>query len=191
MAPPRKRADARQPRGGTRTTPLVLVPRTDTDKITIPPLPTGAGPILAATRDKWKSFWSSVIASGLDEVDFPIVERWILAYDEWRRALVAFRQKRIVAGSTGQPTLNPLAAWVQSREAQLEKAERELAMGLKSRASLGLTMGLAKKTMAELNRMAEEDTSGAVLEVEDLDAAEAEILEAEIVGREETKRARR
>lgn len=156
--------------------PLVLVPRPDADAVEIPDLPAGAGPILAATRDKWTAFWSSTVATGLNEVDFPIVERWILAYDEWRRALNAFRRKRIVAGSTGQPTLNPLGAWVQSREAQLEKAERELAMGLKSRATLGLTMGLAQKTMADLNRMAEEDSTRGVIEVESLDDAEATIL---------------
>jgi hypothetical protein len=53
-------------------------------------------------------------------------------------------------------------------------------MGLKSRASLGLTMGLAQKTMADLNRMAEEDsTRGGIIEVESLDDAEAAIFAEE------------
>lgn len=162
--------------GGRGAGGLVLLPRDDADRVSVPALPDGAGAFLKASAERWDSFWRSTVSIGLDPVDLPIVERWILAYDEWRRALSAFRRKRIVQGSTGQAVLNPLSAWVQSREAQLEKAERELAMGLKGRASLGLTLGQAAKTMAELNRMTEEDPGGGIVEVEALDDVEAEIV---------------
>lgn len=86
----------------------------------------------------------------------------------------AFRRKRLVEGSTGQPVLNPLATWVASREAAMHKAEAQLGIGTKARVDLGISVGQAKLTAAQLNRMAEEDESA---HGDDHDSAEAELLD--------------
>lgn len=67
-----------------------------------------------------------------------------------------YRKERVVVGSTGQPTMSPLFKVAQSLEAQIEALERQLGIGAKNRADLGIATGNAALTIAELNRMTEE-----------------------------------
>ena len=157
MAPPKKPAGTTQARGAPRRPPITLAPVPADSPATAPPLPNPPGGLLAATKARWADFWSSPSAQATENVDLVVAERWLLAYDEHRRALNAFRRKRLVEGSTGQPVLNPLATWVASREAAMHKAEAQLGIGTKARVDLGISVGQAKLTAAQLNRMAEED----------------------------------
>lgn len=174
MAPPRKRAGTTQPRGGTRRQGITLAQSPEPPKIPTAPNPHGG--LLTASKTAWVAFWESISAAAAEQVDLVVAERWILAYDEHRRSLTAVRKARIVAGSTGQPVLNPLATWVASREAAMHKAEQQLGIGMKNRADLAIGVGTAKMTAEQLNRMTEEpgDHSDGDEEVEVVDA---ELLE--------------
>lgn len=174
MAPPKKPAGVTQARGGTRRPAITLVPTSDSHRV--PALPEPAGGLLKASKAAWATFWASLSAKATEEVDVIVAERWILAYDEHHRALNAFRRKRLVEGSTGQPVLNPLATWVVSREAAMHKAEQQLGIGTKNRADLAIGVGNARMTAAELNRMTEE-SSGHSDGDEEADIVEAELLE--------------
>lgn len=129
--------------------------------------------LLRSSRDRWAEFWAGPVSKVGEPIDRVLVERWILAHDEWLRAVAAVREARVVKGSTGQPVLNPLAAWVRSREDMMRTCEVQLGIGLKSRADLGITMGQARMTAAELNRMTEEDVGdedrGEVIDVEEVE----------------------
>lgn len=140
----------------------------------VPPLPVVAGGILKASEQAWLAFWESQAAKAAEQVDRIVAERWILAYDEYRRALNAFRRNRLTTGSTGQLVLNPLSTWVASREAAMHKAEAQLGIGTKSRADLGISVGQAHMTAHQLNALTQEDDHADEVEV---DAEEAELLE--------------
>lgn len=137
----------------------------------VPAPPAVAGGLLVSTRQAWEAFWRSAPAAATEDVDLVLAERWILAYDEYRRALNAVRRRRLVEGSTGQPVLNPLATWVASREAAMHKAEAQLGIGTKARIDLGISVGQARLTAEQLNRMTEENDADDVV-----DAEEAELL---------------
>lgn len=145
-----------------------LLPANETK---VPPAPEVAAGLLKASGLAWAAFWRSAPAAATEDVDMVLAERWILAYDEYRRALNAVRRKRLVEGSTGQPVLNPLASWVASREAAMHKAESQLGIGTKSRIDLGISVGQARLTAEQLNRMTEENDADDVV-----DADEAELL---------------
>lgn len=119
-----------------------------------PPAPEG---IEDGAVEIWNAYWASPSAAVALDVDrLGVATRWILAVDEHRRSLRAFRRKRIVSGSTGQPTLNPLSAWIKSREDVIAKCESELGLTPYARQRLGIAVGQAAMTAAELNRMTED-----------------------------------
>lgn len=180
MAPPKKRAGTQQPRGGSRRSALTVAPPLDPAIATaarkIKAFPEPAGGLLKASKQAWVTFWQSISAEVAEDVDVLVAERWLLAYDEYHRSLNAFRRRRLVDGSTGQPVLNPLAAWVSSREAAMHKAEVQLGIGMKNRADLAIGVGNARMTAAQLNRMTEVASAGEV-QREDEDIVDAELVE--------------
>lgn len=106
---------------------------------------------------RWDAFWSSPVAATVDlDADGHKLTRWIVYVDEWDRAMRASRKERLVTGSQGQPVLNPLLRYVQQLEAAIKAIEAEFGMGAKSRSDLGISMGQAALTAADLNRLAEE-----------------------------------
>jgi uncharacterized protein YecT (DUF1311 family) len=124
------------------------------------PVPAPPAGLLKGSQRAWVDFWESAAAAGQDPVDELVAQRWILTLDEWQRALNAVRRKRTVEGSMGQPVMNPLAAWVATREAELHRLERQLGVGMRNRSELGVTFGQAVLTAHELNRMAAEEPDG-------------------------------
>lgn len=118
----------------------------------LPPLP-GKMRYLPSTVEAWAALWAEPQAQHLTGVQKVVALRWIRAFDEWLRALDVVVQAPMVAGSMGQPVANPMMAWVTSREAEMEKCERQLGVGLKNKADLGLTVGQAKLTAQQLVEM--------------------------------------
>lgn len=153
-----------------RVNPLAVVKAPPETEIPLAPRPHGG--LLVKSTAAWESFWLSCSAKAAEQVDRIVAERWILAYDEWHRALNAVRKARLVAGSMGQPVLNPLAAYAAGREAAMEKCERQLGIGPKFRADLGVTVGHAQLTAHELNAL----TEGGDGEVIDVDPEEEDLL---------------
>jgi P27 family predicted phage terminase small subunit len=172
MPAPRKTAGRRQDNRPQRGGPLVIVPIDGA--VQVPEPPAVHGGLLKASLETWERFWRSLPAQAAEDVDVTVAERWIVAHDEWKRAINAVRRQRLVDGSTGQPVLNPLAAWATSREGEMQRCEVQLGVGTKNRLTLGITAGQARLTAAQLNRMAEEGDGD---EDEVLDAEDAQLLE--------------
>ncbi|MBA2686896.1 MAG: P27 family phage terminase small subunit [Gemmatimonadaceae bacterium] len=115
--------------------------------ITAPP-PTG---ILKKTADRWAAFWDSPVARAADPItDLPAIARLFQAYDELERVGPAFRKARIVEGSTGQPTLNPLAKYIATLTTEITALEDRFGLTPKSRLALGIAIGQAKASLNDL-----------------------------------------
>lgn len=165
MPAPKKPAGTQQ---GHRS--LQLMTGAGVARLEIPAPPAG---LEKASVALWNAYWESPPAAVALDVDkLGVAGRWIEAVDERRKALRGLRKARLVKGSTGQPTLNPLAAWIKSREDVIAKCEAELGLTPYARQRLGIAVGQAALTAAELNRMTEEIADGG----ED-DVIDAEILD--------------
>jgi phage terminase small subunit len=129
----------------------------------VPGAPAGLGREAVET---WHAFFLSDAARAVRvESDLPRLVRWIVAVDEWHRVSKTFRRKRLVAGSMGQPVLNPLAAYLRQLESTIAAAETEYGMTPLSRMKLGLTAAQGQLTAAQLNSMLR-DTSEPVEVIE-------------------------
>jgi P27 family predicted phage terminase small subunit len=95
--------------------------------MTSPPKPpTG---LLPASRVRWRQFWDSPSAALVNsDSDLPRLERWIRSADEYERAAKIVRDARLVKGSMGQPTLNPLVGYLVHLEGIITRAETEFGM---------------------------------------------------------------
>lgn len=92
-------------------------------------LPKAPPGLLKAAQDRWTAFWSSPVAGLVDQrCDLPRLTRWIAATDEYDRIAKVCKGARLVKGSTGQPVLNPLLAYLAQLDVQISRAETEFGM---------------------------------------------------------------
>lgn len=123
-----------------------------------PPLPPPGIRKGTRARKLWDTIWESELARVIDRrTDLPRLERWILATAELDRVRRTLQATRLVRGSTGQPVLNPLAAYAADLERTIEKAEDAFGMTPKARLGLGLDVAALAKTAADLNAMLEDE----------------------------------
>jgi len=116
---------------------------------TPPPL----GKWLVVTKDHWEAFWRSSLAQIVErDSDLPALTRLFSHYDELERAERAFRRKRFVSGSKGQPRLNPLAAHIAQLEPMIRALEDRFGLTPLSRLKLGIEFGNAHRSLDDLNR---------------------------------------
>lgn len=109
--------------------------------------------LLPVTRKLWRAYWQSAVSRAAEiNADQHILSRWIQAVDEWERVYPVFKAARLVKGSMGQPTLNPLVNYLRRLEDSITYAEQQLGMTPSARARLGIAIGEAKLTAEELNR---------------------------------------
>jgi hypothetical protein len=166
MAPPRKRSDQRQDNRQARE--LVV-------------LAGGAGVSVPQARDEWRDemrtawdeFWSSDVAQAIEVEHLPALRRLFEMRDLQSRAWERYRAQPYVDGSMGQPVTNPAFAEATKLESACVALEDRLGLSPKARANLGIAIGQAALTAADLNRMAQEgDSADAddVLEVEGWEA---------------------
>lgn len=114
----------------------------------------------SSTAEKWTAYWRSPVAQIAQDsggLDLSGLYRWIINVDEWHRVIRALRSKRIVPGSMGQPTLNPLAGYKSSLETAIKDAEQQYGMTPMARLKLGIAVGQARLTAQELNRALEDN----------------------------------
>lgn len=143
---PKKQSSEQQ--GHRKPAQLVVIPG---EKVAAPPAPAG---LLVRARERWDAFWSSPVSQAVDRgSDMHALVRWIKAVDEYERAMPVFQKQRVVKGSTGQPVLSPLAAYISSLETQIRAIEKAFGMDPQSRLHLGLVYGQGQLTAARLNQM--------------------------------------
>ena len=153
MPGPVPKAPERRQRRNHRT----LVPFTSKK---IEKTPAAPKEFLAATQEAWNRFWKSQVGRVLDvEIDLPAVTRLHSLMDERERAYRAYRRKRMIRGSTGQPVVNPMIRVVHDCDKEIRQMEDRLGKTIRSRAQIGFVMGEAAKSLADLNRMLNGDES--------------------------------
>ena len=163
MAPVPKPRETRQ--RWAKRPEIGLVKVDPADKPVIPTAPKGLSP---ASKKRWRTFWLSPLAKVVEiSTDLHRVERWIQAVDEYEKVGKVFRSSRLVKGSTGQPVLNPLAAYLANLETAISRAEQEIGMTPLARLKLGIAVGQAKLTAEALNKsLSEAGERPAIAEVE-------------------------
>lgn len=108
---------------------------------------------LAITRRRWVQYWASPLARLAERAtDLPAIERLFGLYDERERAYRAFRRRRLVTGSQGQPVVNPLWKQVPVMDAEIRQLEDRLGLTPRARLQLGVTFGAAARSLEDLNQ---------------------------------------
>lgn len=177
MAAPRKRQTQKRSSSAKR---VQLVPVEDDVEWVIPEPPANIT-LREESIEFWRDIWMEPQAKGFTRGDRAVLERYILAYDEWIGALAAVSMEPTVTGSMGQVVAHPLMSWVQSREAVMERCEKQLGLGLRNRADLGISTATAKLTAEQVNKMTREGRSGGSTPHQGKAGAEEEILEGFVV----------
>lgn len=132
-----------------------VVPFRTAGVVIAPPLPPG---FLVATRDLWQSFWKSPLGQAVEaKSDIGAIGRLFTLMDERERAYRAYRKQRVIHGSQGQKVISPMARAMSVFDAEIRQLEDRFGMTPRARLQLGIQFGEAAKSLAELNRMLEED----------------------------------
>ena len=167
MSRRRKPAGTSKQQGASTTRNLEVVrDQADVEDGPIPPAPGG---LQAKSVERWEAFWRSKLAGYVDVgSDLHRLERWIADVDEFDRLRAAYDKERIVAGSMGQPRLNPIAGRLKDLERQIRDAEDQFGMTPAARLKLGISFGAGGPITADdLNRMIEGEDASEATEVED------------------------
>ncbi len=107
--------------------------------------------LLDASLKSWERLWSSPLASTFVDSDVPALARLFELRDERARASKASRRARLVAGSKGQPRLSPLISYIAQLDAEIRHLEDRFGLTPRARLSLGIQLGEAHRSLAELN----------------------------------------
>lgn len=107
---------------------------------------------LAVTVAQWEAWWSSDLARLLVAGEEPIVLRMFDLLDQAERCEREGRKEMLVAGSTGQLTLNPLLKHAQSLRDEARRDEAVIGRGPKRRLDLGVKFGEAARSIDDVNR---------------------------------------
>ncbi len=113
--------------------------------------------LLKPIREAWDQFWASDLAQVVTDPDRPVVFRMFSLRNDQERALRRYRSNPYITGSQGQPVQNPAFQEAMALERQVLALEDRLGLSPKARAQLGIAIGEARMTAAELNRVAQED----------------------------------
>lgn len=166
----RKPAELRQGRG---THDIGLVHPIDSPAV-IPAPPSG---LLKQTKETWEAFWRSPVSQVVDMgSDRAALEHWIWCIDERTRAQRLYRRARYVEGSKGQIRVNPMAKVIAELSAQIRAAEDAFGLTPQSRLKLGIAIGDATRSLADLlNDLADADDEPELVDLDELIEAEGRI----------------
>lgn len=161
----RKSVANRQRRG---TADFGLLAANDAPDI-VPAPPAG---LLKGTRDVWAAFWASPVAQIIDlSSDREALEHWIWCIDERSRAKRLYRKDRLVTGSMGQVRVSPMAKQISELTSQIKAAEESFGMTPQSRLRLGIAIGDATRSLADMlaDLDADEDDEPETVDLDTID----------------------
>lgn len=116
--------------------------------------------LLAETKSEWKTFWESDQSRLVQPAHLPLLKTMFELQDERRRLLRVIGSLRLVPGSTGQPSLNPIYTRVRDVEKALLDLSAKFGGTPRDLHDLGISFGEAMKSLDELNREAKKDAAG-------------------------------
>jgi P27 family predicted phage terminase small subunit len=109
--------------------------------------------LLKKTLEAWERYWGSSLAQTIEPTtDVIALERLFCLHDERERAYRGYKKERLVLGSQDQRVLNPLGKMMTVLDTEIRQLEDRFGLTPRSRLQLGITLGDAAKSMAELNR---------------------------------------
>lgn len=169
--PVRKPADqhAGHPNGSSNNLPVPALPGALVPaNATVPEAPHG---LLKPSNEAWARLWESPVANAIDrDADMHRIQRWILLVDEfWRTSKQLKKEPRLIDGSKGQRVLNPLYTLLFTLEDKIAKTEAEFGLTPKARAALGLDLGRAALTAAQLNALTPSEPATVDSDAEEID----------------------
>jgi len=129
-----------------------------------PRLPRPRHTFMPAALDAWDGFWTQEVAATVTEADLMIAWSWIEAYDDSLLKRSIADQEPLVTGSMGQQVANPLYQVASSQMGIALQCAKQLGIGPRNRADLGLALYSGRKAAAE--------AAAAIQEVDDDDDAD-------------------
>lgn len=129
--------------------------------------PGAAGPpainrraLLTRSRDMWDSYWADGAAVTQTAADEMFARIWIEGYDDYLRKKAEADKQPMVKGSMGQQVANPLYAVAEGSLKNAMTAARQLGIGAKNRADLGIQLLAEKQALDDINARYLESENG-------------------------------
>lgn len=135
--------------------------REDIGLVTLSPRVAEAPPppdpkLLAVTKQAWADFWASPLVRLVStSTDLMALRRLFMYYDEQERSMRLYRSQRLVPGSTGQMVVNPVLKAIAPSD--ILALEDRFGMSPRSRLQLGVILGDAARSLADLNAELDRD----------------------------------
>lgn len=117
--------------------------------------------LLTRSREMWDSYWADGAAVTQTAADVMFARIWIEGYDDYLRKKAEADKLPLVKGSMGQQVANPLYAVAEASLRNAMTAARQLGIGAKNRADLGITLLAEKQALDDVNaRYIQPETAG-------------------------------
>jgi P27 family predicted phage terminase small subunit len=126
---------------------LRLIEKYEADKPAVPQPPTGLSP---ERISDWHRYFGSQLAGLVQDTDMSAVRRLWGYYQQHDELTAIFAKSRLVAGSTGQPRMNPAADALLKLETAILRLENELGLTPSARLRLGITYADATNSLEKL-----------------------------------------
>jgi P27 family predicted phage terminase small subunit len=126
---------------------LKLIAQHDPDAVVIPEPPDGLD---GARLESWRGFFESELSQLVNGTDLSAVNRLWSYYQQHADLTNIFAKGRMVAGSTGQPRLNPALDGLMKLETAILRLENELGLTPSARLRLGIVFADATNSLDEL-----------------------------------------
>lgn len=128
-------------------TNLRLIDKYEADK---PPAPQPPDGLSVQRQDDWYRYFDSQLAGLVQDTDMSAVRRLWNYYQQHDELTEIFAKSRLVAGSTGQPRMNPAADALLKLETAILRLENELGLTPSARLRLGITFADATNSLEKL-----------------------------------------
>jgi len=126
---------------------LKLIAQHDPEAVVIPDPPEGLD---GARLESWRGFFESELSQLVNGTDLSAVNRLWSYYQQHADLTNIFAKGRMVAGSTGQPRLNPALDGLMKLETAILRLENELGLTPSARLRLGIVFADATNSLDEL-----------------------------------------
>lgn len=117
----------------------------------------GVAPVIDRDRflplalEMWDAYWGDGASVTQTAADVMFARIWIEGYDDYLRKKTEADLKPLVKGSMGQQVANPLYSVAKDSLNQAIQAARQLGIGAKNRADLGITLLAEKQALDDIN----------------------------------------
>lgn len=106
---------------------------------------------LPTTLVIWDAYWRDAASSTQTPADLMWAAIWIDCYDDYQRKKAMADLQPIGEGSMGQAVANPLYAVANQALQAAERAAKQMGIGAKNRADLGVTLLAEKAALDDIN----------------------------------------